>query len=427
MEFNLMMAQERRRQLQLLIELEKLRQARASRAEQVGEVVECMAHSEPAANSLAVGKAAVSASVLRTERECAASSEPEKQIQGMLLATQVAGRGEVPCSDVVAGDSPDIPPLCSQDMEAETHAALTAARTAGLETELGSDLIAEANAREDAASPKQHQEASELQVSCPSFDPLGNSSSGYEETMIASSPSAGAVVKTSLAERLRGGDCDADRVSGAHSVASSLEPVDTVVATPVAVAWELPDSNREPRGELAQIGSSVATEAEASTDRLEARTLRRGLSQAQCGEDSPHTFEVHPLQSNFCWRRPAEEMGGPSRVSSATELTVGARSTSVDTLSDRTICSHSLCVLAIEVSLAPGGDPTGAAGVCREFGHSAIDGERALTRNWRKRRERCKRATAREKVSKCSSGSSGESAEQTTGSQARPVFDRLLI
>ncbi|KAH6923461.1 hypothetical protein HPB50_001282 [Hyalomma asiaticum] len=201
--------------------------------------------------------------------------------------------------------------------------------------------------------------------SCPSFDPLGNSSGGYEETMIASSPSAGAVVKTSLAERLRGGDCDADRVSGAHSVASSLEPVDTVVATPVAVAWELPDSNRVPRGELAQIGSSVATEAEASTDRLEARTLRRGLSQAQCGEDSPHTFEAHPLQSNFCWRRPAEEMGGPSRVSTAAELTVGARSILVDTLSYRSLCSHSLCVLAIEVSLAPGGDPTGAAGVCR--------------------------------------------------------------
>ncbi|KAH6929204.1 hypothetical protein HPB50_024160 [Hyalomma asiaticum] len=78
MELNLMMAQERRRQLQLLIELEKLRQARASRAEQVGEVVECMAHSEPAANSLAVGKAAASANVLRTEWECAVSSEPEK-------------------------------------------------------------------------------------------------------------------------------------------------------------------------------------------------------------------------------------------------------------------------------------------------------------------------------------------------------------
>ncbi|KAH6919622.1 hypothetical protein HPB50_029390 [Hyalomma asiaticum] len=178
MEFNLMMAQERRRQLQLLIELEKLKQARVSRAEQVGEVVECMAHSEPAANSFAVGKAAVSASVLRTEWECAVSSEPEKQIQGMLLATQVAGLGEVPCSDVVAGDSPDIPPLCSQSMEAETHATLTATQTTGLETELGSDLIAEANAREDAASPKQYQEASKWQGSCTSFDTLSNSCCG---------------------------------------------------------------------------------------------------------------------------------------------------------------------------------------------------------------------------------------------------------
>ncbi|KAH6921363.1 hypothetical protein HPB50_027649 [Hyalomma asiaticum] len=287
MEFNLMMAQERRRQLQLLVELAKLKQAKASRAELVGEVVECRTHSEPAANSLAAGKATVSESVLRTERECAASTEPEKQMPGVLLTTQAAGRSEVPCSDVVAGDSPDTAPLCSQCVENETHTALTAARTAGLETELGSDLIAEANAREDAASPKQYQEVSELQGSCPSFDPLGNSCSGYEETMIASSPSAGAVVKTSLVQRLRGGNCNADRVSGAHSVASSLEPVDTVVATPVAVAWGLPHPNKGPRGELAQIGSSVATEAEASTDRLEARTLRRGPSQAQCGEDSP--------------------------------------------------------------------------------------------------------------------------------------------
>ncbi|KAH6931765.1 hypothetical protein HPB50_000358 [Hyalomma asiaticum] len=113
MELNLMLAQERRRQLQLLIELEKLKQARASRAKQVGDVVECRAHSEPAANSLAAGKAAVSASVLRTERECALSAEPEKQIQGMLLATQVAGHSEVPCSDIVPGDSPDTAPLCS--------------------------------------------------------------------------------------------------------------------------------------------------------------------------------------------------------------------------------------------------------------------------------------------------------------------------
>ncbi|KAH6930050.1 hypothetical protein HPB50_008121 [Hyalomma asiaticum] len=134
MEFNLMMAQERRRQLQLLVELAKLKQARAPRAEQVGKVIECRADSEPAANSLAAGKAAVSPGVLRTERECAASSEPEKQIQGMLLATQVAGRGEVPCSDVVAGDSPDTVPLCSQSMEAETHVTLTATRTAELET-----------------------------------------------------------------------------------------------------------------------------------------------------------------------------------------------------------------------------------------------------------------------------------------------------
>ncbi|KAH6925780.1 hypothetical protein HPB50_009874 [Hyalomma asiaticum] len=133
MELNLMLAQERRRQLQLLIELAKLKRARAPRAEQVGEV-ECRADSEPAANSLAAGKAAVSAGVLRTERECAASSEPEKQMPGVLLTTQAAGRSEVPCSDVVAGDSPDTAPLCSQCVENETHATLTATRTAGLET-----------------------------------------------------------------------------------------------------------------------------------------------------------------------------------------------------------------------------------------------------------------------------------------------------
>ncbi|KAH6945688.1 hypothetical protein HPB50_009617 [Hyalomma asiaticum] len=90
--------------------------------------------------------------------------------------------------------------------------------------------------------------------------------------MIASTPSTGAVVKTSLVERLRDGNHDADRVSVAHSVASLLEPVDTVAAKPVAGACELPELNKEPRGELAQIGSTVATEAEASTDRLEART-----------------------------------------------------------------------------------------------------------------------------------------------------------
>ncbi|KAH6934831.1 hypothetical protein HPB50_001267 [Hyalomma asiaticum] len=357
MEFNLMMAQERRRQLQLLIELEKLRQARAPRAEQLGEVIDCRKHTEPAARSLAAGKARVSESVLRTERECAASSEPEKQIQGMLLATQVAGRGEVPCSDVVAGDSPDTEPLCSQGVETETHAALTATRTAGLDTELGSDLIAEANARDD-------QEASKWQGPCTSFDTLSNSGCGDEVTIIASSPSAGAV-ETSLVERPRGGNCEADRVSGAYSVASLLEPVDTVGATPLAVAGELPDSIGKTRRELAQIGHSAATAVEASADTFEAGTLRRGQPRAHCRENGPHTFEAHPLESNFCWRRPAEEMGGPARVSSATELTVGARSTSVDTLSDPIICSHSLCVLAIEVSFAPGADPTGAAGVCR--------------------------------------------------------------
>ncbi|KAH6923381.1 hypothetical protein HPB50_000778 [Hyalomma asiaticum] len=370
MELNLMLAQERRRQLQLLIELEKLRQARASRAEQLGEVVECRAHSEPAVNSLAAGKATVSESVLRTERECAASSEREKQMPGVLLTTQAAGRSEVPCSDVVAGDSPDTAPLCSQCVENETHAAITAARTAGLETELGSDLIAEANARQDTASPKQYQEVSELQGSCPSFDPLGNSCDGYEESMIASSPSAGAV-ETSLVERPRGGNCEADRVSGAYSVASLLEPVDTVGATPVAVAGELPDSIGKTRRELAQVGRSAATAVEASADTFEAGTLRRGQPRAHCRENGPHTFEEHPLESNFCWRRPAEEMGGPSRVSTATELTVGARSTLVDTLSYRSLCSHSLCVLAIEVSLAPGADPTGAAGVCRLFGNNS--------------------------------------------------------
>ncbi|KAH6945788.1 hypothetical protein HPB50_009946 [Hyalomma asiaticum] len=366
MELNLMLAQKRPRHLQLLVELEKLKQARASRAEQVGDIVECRAHSEPAANSLAAGKAAVSASVLRTEWECAVSSEPEKQIQGMLLATQVAGRSEVPCSDVVPRDSPDTAPLCSQVVETETHATLTATRTAGLETELGSDPIAEANAREDAASLSLYQETSKLQESCKSFDTLGNSCCGGEVTN-ASSPSAGAV-KASLVERLCGGDCGADLVPGAHSVVSCLRPVDTADAAPVAVACELLDSNEETRPELAQIGHSVAAAVEASADRLEARTLWRGLSQAHYGEDSPHTFEEHPLQSNIYGRQPAEEMGGPSRSRTVTELTLKGRSILVATMSNRTICSHSLCVVATEVSFAPGDDPTGAAGVCRLAG-----------------------------------------------------------
>ncbi|KAH6931431.1 hypothetical protein HPB50_024399 [Hyalomma asiaticum] len=118
----------------------KIKQARGSRAEQVGDVIDSRAHAETTANSLAAGKAAVSASVLRIERECAASSEPGKLIQGVFLATQVGGRSEVPCSDVVAGDSADNAPLCSQGMATETQAALTAPRTAGLETELGSIL-----------------------------------------------------------------------------------------------------------------------------------------------------------------------------------------------------------------------------------------------------------------------------------------------
>ncbi|KAH6921078.1 hypothetical protein HPB50_027936 [Hyalomma asiaticum] len=321
MELNLMLAQERRRQLQLLIELAKLKQAKASRAELVGEVVECRTHSEPAANSLAAGKATVSESVLRTEQECAASSEPEKQMPGVLLTTQAAGRSEVPCSDVVAGDSPDTAPLCSQCVENETHATLTATRTAGLETELGSDLIAEANAREDAASPKQYQEVSELQVSCPSFDPLGNSSCG-EVAMIASSPSAGAVVESSLVQRLRGGNCDADRVSVAHSVASSLEPVDTVVATPVAAACELPELNEGLRSKLAQIGHSVAAAVEASADRLETRTLRRGRSQAHCGDSSPHVPQAHSLLANNGLRQSADDMGGSLGTVAATEPTL---------------------------------------------------------------------------------------------------------
>ncbi|KAH6928327.1 hypothetical protein HPB50_014279 [Hyalomma asiaticum] len=365
MELNLMLAQERRRQLQLLIELAKLKQTRAPRAEQVGEVIECRADSEPAANSLAAGKAAVSAGVLRTERECAASSEPEKQIQGMLLATQVAGRGEVPCSDVVAGDSPDTVPLCSQSMEAETHVTLTATRTAELETELGSDPIVGANAREDPASLRPYRDASNLQESCKGFNTLSNNGCGGEVAMIASSVSAGAVVESSLVERLRGGNCNADRVPGTHSVVSWLRPVDTADAAPVAVACELPESNEEPRSELSQIGSSAAKAVEAGADTFDAGTLRRGLSQAHYGEDSPHTFEAHPLQSNFCWRRPCEEMEGLSCVSTVTELTRGGRSILLATLSDRTICSHCSCIVAIGVSLVPGADPTGAAGVCR--------------------------------------------------------------
>ncbi|KAH6930119.1 hypothetical protein HPB50_009819 [Hyalomma asiaticum] len=371
MELNLMLAQERRRQLQLLIELAKLKQAKASRAELVGKVIECRADSEPAANSLAAEKAAVSPGVLRTERECAASSEPEKQIQGMLLAAQVAGRGEVPCSDVVAGNSPDIPPLCSQDMEAETQATLTATRTAGLETELGSDLIVGANAREDPASLRPYQDASNLQESCKGFNTLSNNGCGGEVTMIASSPGAGAV-ETSLAERPRGGNCEADRVSGAYSVASLLEPVDTVGATPVAVAGELPDSIGERRRELPQIGRSAAKAVEAGADTFDTGTLRRGRSQAHCGDGSPHVLQAHSLLANNGLRQFADDMGGPSCVSTATELMVGARSILVSTLSDRTICSHSLRVLAIEVSLAPGGDPTGAAGVCRRVARGCM-------------------------------------------------------
>ncbi|KAH6928049.1 hypothetical protein HPB50_010891 [Hyalomma asiaticum] len=371
MELNLMLAQERRRQLQLLIELEKLRQARASRAEQLGEVVECRAHSEPAVNSLAAGKATVSESVLRTERECAASSEREKQMPGVLLTTQAAGRSEVPCSDVVAGDSPDTAPLCSQCVENETHAALTAARTAGLETELGSDLIAEANAREDTASPKQYQEVFELQGSCPSFDPLVNSCNGYEEMMIASSPSAGAV-EASLAERPRGGNCEADRVSGAYSVASLLEPVDTVGATPVAVASELPDSIGETRRELAQIGRSAAKAVEAGADTFDAGTLRRGRSQAHCGDGSPHVLQAHSLLANNGLRQSADDKGGSLGTVAATEPTLRERATIMATLNYRSLCSHSLRVLAIEVSLAPGGDPTGAAGVCRRVARGCM-------------------------------------------------------
>ncbi|KAH6935697.1 hypothetical protein HPB50_008178 [Hyalomma asiaticum] len=99
---------------------------------------------------------------------------------GGLLTTQAAGRREVPCSDVVAGDSPDTAPLCSQCVENETHATLTATRTAGFETELGSDLIAEANARDD------DQEASKWQGSCTSFDSLALAVAVRTVTMITS-------------------------------------------------------------------------------------------------------------------------------------------------------------------------------------------------------------------------------------------------
>ncbi|KAH6926050.1 hypothetical protein HPB50_013486 [Hyalomma asiaticum] len=324
----------------------------------VGEVVECRAHSEPAANSLAAGKATVSESVLRTERECAASSEPEKQMPGVLLTTQAAGRSEVPCSDVVAGDSPDTAPLCSQCVENETHATLTATRTAGLETELGSDLIAEANAREDTASPKQYQEVFELQGSCPSFDPLVNSFAG--------------AVEASLAERPRGGNCEADRVSGAYSVASLLEPVDTVGATPVAVASELPDSIGETRRELAQIGRSAAKAVEAGADTFDAGTLRRGRSQAHCGDGSPHVLQAHSLLANNGLRQSADDKGGSLGTVAATEPTLRERATIMATLNYRSLCSHSLRVLAIAVSLAPGGDPTGAAGVCRRVARGCM-------------------------------------------------------
>ncbi|KAH6926130.1 hypothetical protein HPB50_015081 [Hyalomma asiaticum] len=365
-----MMAQERRRQLQLLVELAKLRQARASRAEQVGEVVECMAHSEPAANSLAVGKAAASASVLRTEWECAVSSEPEKQIHGMLLATQVAGRGEVPCSDVVAGDSPDIPPLCSQDMEAETQATVTATRTAGLETELGSDL---ANAREDPASLRPYQDASNLQESCKGFNTLSNNDCGGEVAMIASSPSAGAVVESSLVQPLRGGNCDADRVSVTYSVASLLEPVDTVGATPVAVASELPDSIGETRRELAQIGRSAAKAVEAGADTFDAGTLRRGRSQAHCGDGSPHVLQAHSLLANNGLRQSADDKGGSLGTVAATEPTLRERATIMATLNYRSLCSHCLCGLAIVMLHAPArACPAGVTGVYKRVARGCM-------------------------------------------------------
>ncbi|KAH6931763.1 hypothetical protein HPB50_000356 [Hyalomma asiaticum] len=51
-------------------------------------------------------------------------------------------------------------------------------RTAELETELGSDPIAEANAQEDAASLSLYQETSKLQESCKSFDTLDDSCCG---------------------------------------------------------------------------------------------------------------------------------------------------------------------------------------------------------------------------------------------------------
>ncbi|KAH6921388.1 hypothetical protein HPB50_027623 [Hyalomma asiaticum] len=367
MELNLMLAQERRRQLQLLIELAKLKQTRAPRAEQVGEIIECRADSEPAANSLAAGKAAVSAGVLRTERECAASSEPEKQIQGMLLATQVAGRGEVPCSDVVAGDSPDTVPLCSQSMEAETHVTLTATRTAELETELGSDLIAEANARDD------DQEASKWQGSCTSFDKLSNNGCGEEVKMIAPSPSAGAVVKTSLVERLRGGDCGADRVPGTHSVVSWLKPVDTADAAPVAGACELPESNEEPRSELVQIGHSASKAAEAGADTFDAGTLRQGRSQAHCGGSSPHVLQAHSLLANNGLRQSADDMGGSLGTVAATEPTLRERTTIMATLNYRILCSHCLCGIAIVMLHAPArACPAGVTGVYKWMAHGYV-------------------------------------------------------
>ncbi|KAH6925777.1 hypothetical protein HPB50_009863 [Hyalomma asiaticum] len=367
MELNLMLAQERRRQLQLLIELAKLKQAKASRAELVGEVVECRTHSEPAANSLAAGKATVSESVLRTERECAASSEPEKQMPGVLLTTQAAGRSEVPCSDVVAGDSPDTAPLCSQCVENETHATLTATRTAGLDTELGSDLIAEANARDD------DQEASKWQGPCTSFDTLSINGCGGEVAIIASSPSAGAVVESSLVQRLRGGNCNADRVSGAHSVAPSLEPVDTADAAPVAVACELPESNEEPRSELAQIGHSVAEAGETSADRFEAGTLRRGRSQAHCGDSSPHVLQAHSLLANNGLRQSADDMGGSLGTVAATEPTLRERATIMATLNYRSLCSHCLCGLAIVMLHAPArACPAGVTGVYKWMAHGYV-------------------------------------------------------
>lgn len=124
MEFNLTMAQECRRQLELLLELGKLKKLRASREQQVGELAKHGVHCYVATNSLAVEKQVVSARAVQTKSKCAALSEPGKRRQEVFLATQAVGSSKVLCPDLVGLKRPDTLHLCSRGVEAETQDTL---------------------------------------------------------------------------------------------------------------------------------------------------------------------------------------------------------------------------------------------------------------------------------------------------------------